>query len=688
MLDSSIDVIDEVEQNFINSSYDVNTNRAFPSVYDGLKPGARAILWTMYKNKFTSDKPHVKSAKVDGSVAANFWPHGTTAIYETFVHMSQDFNMNNPEVDFHGNNGNVIVGDVPASDRYTETRLSKLAERYVLDGIDKDSVDMVPNYLEDDVMPTVMPSVFPSLLVNGSQGIGVSLSQTFLPHNLTETCNLITGYLSTGVLDDDTYYPDFPTGGTIINESELSEINKTGKGRCVLRGKYEVNGNVIKFTELPYQVYIEDVISEIKDCIDKDKLHGISDVYNSSDKHGISITVECANSHNVNSVLDELFQYTHLSNDYHANQNAIISKTPTLLNLRQIVDYYVSFNLECIKRVCKFDAKNLADRIEVIKGLIVAIENIDDCVSIIKDSNEPKDKLAKKYGLTDRQVSAILSMRLSSLSKLESKKLRNELDDKTASYEKCIAIIGNDDMQKEVLISKLKSMSDEFGRKRKTVVKNIATQKVARSRKAAEPEELMISLSSTGYLNKSHVSDFKMEHGLQVVRIMSDNLVIVFTDKGRFFRISPKDIKPISATKGQPFGNIVKLEDDERPILMIQNNGGTDKRPYIVFVSKRGRIKKSDKSMFFGNTRNLRGSKSADGFEFAFESNGDVLSMTSRDGYRLDVKCNDINPTKSGRGRIGMKLHDGDELVDAHILEDAITSKYIGRPGNVGKKAR
>lgn len=306
---NEVNIIDEVQQNFIDSSYDTNTNRAFPDIRDGLKPGQRACLWEMYTKKYTSKKPHVKSAKISGGVAALWWPHGTTAIYETFARMSQPFTNNIPEVDFHGSNGNVILGgDAIAADRYTEARLSPIVEAGMLTGINKQVVPMQLNFSEDDQWPKVFPAVFPRLLVNGAQGIGVSLSNVWLPHGFSETAELILRYIKTGELDEDNYYPDFPTGGTIINKDELATINKTGRGKVIIESKYRTNGQEIDFYELPYQVFIEPVIDEIKKAIAEEKVTGIADVYNKSDKKRISLVVTCMPGVDVYKVVTQLFQ--------------------------------------------------------------------------------------------------------------------------------------------------------------------------------------------------------------------------------------------------------------------------------------------------------------------------------------------------------------------------------------------
>ena len=276
----SIDICRELSQNFIDFAYEANSQRAFPDARDGLKPGQRACLWEMFVKGYASNKPHVKSAKISGGVVATWWPHGDVAIYDTFTRMSQPWINNIPEVDWHGNNGNIISGPEGAAQRYTEARLSKPIEEGMFHAVKKNTVPMIQNFSEDDEWPEVLPALMPRLLVNGSQGIGVAVAQVWCPYNLREVVDVIDDYISTGTLNSDTLYPDFPSGGVIINQKDLSAIHKTGKGKIVLRGKADITGNTIKITALPYQTYVEPFIDNIKTLVEKEELTGIKDVYN------------------------------------------------------------------------------------------------------------------------------------------------------------------------------------------------------------------------------------------------------------------------------------------------------------------------------------------------------------------------------------------------------------------------
>ena len=677
---NQIDILDEVKQNFIDSSYDVNTNRAFPNVKDGLKPGQRACLWEMYTKGYTSNKPHVKSAKIDGGVAALWWPHGTTAIYETFARMSQPFTNNVPEVDFHGANGNIILGgDALAADRYTEARLSKIAEEGMLKGIDKNNVPMLWNFSEDEQWPQVLPAVFPRLLVNGCQGIGVSVANVFLPHSFTETANLILKYLKENILDEEKYYPDFPTGGTIINQDELATINKTGKGRVILEANYTINNNEIVFYEMPYQVYIEPVIETIKEKIEDGVIEGINDIFNKSDKKRIALVIECQKGYRPEQIVEQLFQNTPLRSQYNANQNGIISKTPVLLNLRQIVDCYIEHNLECIQKEFQFDLDKTNNRIEILEGLIAALANIDDIVDIIRKSDSPteaKNTLMDKYSFTENQAKSILDMKLARLTKLDGVKLNDELQEKQEYAAKCAEIVGSEDSRKQVLIERLTELRDKFGDKRRTkVIQKTITKKASNgTTKQSEPvEDVVITYNPIGYLQRIPISSYRKSN-FKSFKCTTEDLVLLFSNKGRFFRISPKDIKSCGIKdKGTAIGAILKLEPSEK-ILNVFSDIINQDRPYLLFALKDGSVKKIEKMEYLGKTRNLSGmvaTKVKDSEVISIqETNGNDIVLRSKNGYYIRFAADDVRATgRNSAGVKGIKLSEGDSLTTCIICD-------------------
>lgn len=668
---NEIDIIDEVQQNFIDSSYDTNTNRAFPDIRDGLKPGQRACLWEMYTKKYTSKKPHVKSAKISGGVAALWWPHGTTAIYETFARMSQPFTNNMPEVDFHGSNGNVILGgDAVAADRYTEARLSPIVESGMLAGINKNVIPMQLNFSEDDKWPTVFPAVFPRLLVNGAQGIGVSLSNVWLPHGFTETADLILSYIQTGELDEDSYYPDFPTGGTIINKDDLATINKTGRGKVIIESKFTVSGQEIDFYELPYQVFIEPVIDEIKKAIDEEKVTGVADVYNKSDKKRISLVVTCTPGIDPYKVVAQLFAATNLRKQFNANQNGIISKTPVMVTLKKYIDTYIEHNTTCIKKEYEYDLAAARKRIHILEGLSIALENIDNVLALIKQSENKAIaavNLCEKYHLSREQADAILAMTLSRLTHMDQIAINKELQEKKELALVCQEVIESYQKQKDILSERLRDLVQKFGDKRRTAViqKDIPKTSTARKAKEVIIEDVIIVRTSQGYLKSIPVKAYKeTKANTEKVKARTDDILLLFSSLGKVYRLKVNEIKQCGVMdKGTALGAILTLDQNEK-ILFMTNMNIDQKHPYITGVTEKGLVKKSDKTIFIGTTQNKRGLKCAglnDGDKFVWfgETNGDYMTLYTSDHTAIQFKLDEINPVgKTAKGVKGISLNE------------------------------
>lgn len=695
---NTIDAIQEIQQNFIDSSYDVNANRAFPNVRDGLKPGMRACLWEMWTKKYTSNKPHVKSAKIDGGVAALWWPHGTTAIYETFARMSQPFTNNIPEVDFHGANGNIILGgDSLAADRYSEARLAPITEKGMLAGINKNNVPMISNFSEDEEWPQYLPAVFPRLLVNGSQGIGVSLAQTWLPHNFTETAKLILDYIETGELKEDTYYPDFPTGGTIINKDELAVINKTGKGKVVVDAKYRIEGNEIIFYEMPYQVYIEPVIEKIKEVFEKGEIAGLADVINKSDKKNVALVIECQKGFAPEKVVEDLFRTTPLRSQYNANQNAIISKTPVLLTLKEVVDIYIEHNCECIQKEHQYDLNMANARLEILNGLLSALANIDDIISIIRNSDnaaDAKETLKNKYDFSENQANAILGMKLLKLTKLDGVELENEKKEKEELVKYCTLVVFYEEKQKDILSERLKDLVKEFGDKRRTQVmqKTIAKTTKSKGEKEKVVENVVITFNPIGYLQNIPLISYK-KNGYEAFKMTTEDFIMVFTNQGRFFRIAPKDIKSCGPKdKGTAIGAILPLERDEK-VLMVSDSIVNEKRPYILFAMADGKVKKTEKAEYLGTTRNIRGmvaTKLFDDSEVVAiqETNGNDVIISTKNGYRIRIDADEVRLTGKNSGGVkGIAIQEGDEVVEVLVVEkDEYPEIIRQKRGGKGKR--
>ena len=687
---NEIDIIEEVQQNFIDSSYDTNTNRAFPNIKDGLKPGQRACLWEMYTKKYTSKKPHVKSAKISGGVAALWWPHGTTAIYETFARMSQPFINNIPEIDFHGSNGNVILGgDAIAADRYTEARLAPIVEEGMLYGIDKDVVPMIKNFSEDEYWPTVLPAVFPRLLVNGAQGIGVSLSNTWLPHNFTETADLLLKYIETGELDCDNYYPDFPTGGMIINQSDLSQINKTGKGKVIVESKYRIEGQEITFYELPYQVYIEPVIDEIKQAITDEKISGITDIYNKSDKKQISLVITC--SGDPAAVVAQLFANTNLRKQFNANQNGIISKTPIMINLQKYADTYIQHNTECIKHEYEYDLAAAQKRIHILEGLAKALEDIDNVIALIKKSNnktEAGKNLRDTYNLSVEQSDAILKMTLSRLAHMEQIDIANELQEKKELALQCQSVIENEIKQKELLCKRLRALVKKYGTKRHSEVtqKDLPIRTSSSKVKEVVVEDVVLCLTETGYIKSIPLKAYRSITGVKIsYKLRTDDMILLFSSLGKVYRIKVNEIKQCGLKdKGTALGALLGLEPGEVILNMFSMNID-EKHPYITGVTKNGLVKKSDKNIYIGSTQNKRGFvgaglKEDDSYIWFGETNGDYMSLITNDNMIIQFDLEKINPVgKTAKGVKGIALAENDYVIEVVVCNPAIDTIKIKR---------
>jgi DNA gyrase subunit A len=694
---NEIDIISEVQQNFIDSSYDTNTNRAFPDIRDGLKPGQRACLWEMYTKKYTSKKPHVKSAKISGGVAALWWPHGTTAIYETFARMSQPFTNNIPEVDFHGSNGNVILGgDAIAADRYTEARLAPIVEQGMLGNIQKSVVPMQSNFSEDDEWPTVLPAIFPRLLVNGAQGIGVSLSNVWLPHSFSESAGLLLHYIETGELDEDNFYPDFPTGGTIINKDELATINKTGRGKVIVESKFRINGNEIDFYELPYQVFIEPVIDEIKKAIDEEKITGIADVYNKSDKKRISLVVTCTPGVEPLKVVAQLFTATNLRKQFNANQNGIISKTPIMITLKKYVDTYIEHNTGCIKREYEYDLDAAQKRIHILEGLSIALEDIDNVIELIKSSKNKSiaaTNLCEKYQLSFEQADAILKMTLSRLTNMDQIAIANELQEKKQLALTCQEVIESYKKQTEILAERLRDLVKKFGDKRRTDViqKDIPKTSTAKKAKELIIEDVIVTRTMQGYLKSIPVKVYREARiNIEKVKARTDDIILLFSSLGKMYRLKVGEIKQCAvADKGTALGAILSLEPNEK-ILYMTNMNIDQKHPYITGVTEKGLVKKSDKTIFIGSTQNKRGMKCAglnegDSFIWFGETNGDYMTLVTSDQMGIQFKLDEINPVgKTAKGVKGIALNEGATIVRVSMgaMSKALPVQHRAGKGN------
>ena len=678
----TIELTQELHQNFIDFSYEANSQRAFADARDGLKPGQRACLWEMYDKGYVSSKPHVKSAKISGGVIANWWPHGDQAIYDTFARMSQSWINNIPEVDWHGANGSQIISGEAAAARYTEARLSKATEEGMFAGIKKHNVPMIKNFSEDAEWPEVLPAILPRLMINGCQGIGVTIANVWLPHNLGELYNIIEGYIKTGIINYDKLAPDFPSGGVIINQKDLHSIYETGKGKVILRAKTEIKKNSIFITEFPYQVYVEPWMESVKKLIADGTIDGIDNIYNrSSQKNGILVEVECENNPGI--ILNQLFSNTDLQKSYNANQFALVGKTPILLNLKQYLKIYIAHNMECIKKEAEFDIKKAKAREEIVEGLIKALASIDEIIALIKASESAaaaRIALQNQYQFTENQAKAIVDMKLGRLAHLEGIELQNELKELKATIETCNNIITNSEVQSQLFLDRLTALVKKYSKPRKTEITHIDLDRKKKEIAEVIPEDVVVVMTQTGDIKRIARSAFKSQNragkGVKtlddaILATISSNTVdtlMLFTNKGRLYRILIEKI-PVgtNASRGVHISTLCNLEPDETVKAVTSLHRDTNAE-YVIFFTKNGLIKKTALAEYKDTKKStgIQAIKFKDDDELVdvtFVKDEDVILVTKQ-GLTIHFETKEITPVgRIASGVKAIKLADNDYVI-------------------------
>lgn len=701
----TININDELKQNFLDFSHEVNSQRAFADARDGLKPGQRACLWEMFTKGYTSNKPHVKSAKISGGTVASWWPHGTTAIYDTFARMSQSWVNNLPEVDWHGANGSIQISGEPAADRYTEARLSKATEEGLLQNIKKKNVLMKLNFSEDEEWPVVFPALYPRLMVNGCQGIGSTIANVWLPHSLDELAVSIQEYLSTGEIDYSKLAPSFPTGGEIINKNDLEVIYKTGKGRVVLRGTCEIKGGSILITELPYQVYVEPFIDQVKKLIEKDEVTGITNILNKSNKKQLLIEIE---STNPSITLAQLFAKSDLEKKFSANQYALVGKTPKLLNFKQYLDIYLQHNYDCIKRENDFILKKSEKRLEIVKGLIKALEDIDNIIKIIKQSESGPDatkNLISKYGFTENQAKAIVDMKLGRLAKLEKITLNKEQEELTSTIKDCKLIIGSTEKQKEIYLSRFLAFVKKYPQPRKTLLSSIVVDKDSSKPSAhiITPEKCVVVMTEGGTIKRIAQSSFRNQKrkgkGIKtqsditssVIRTNTVDSLMLFTNLGNMYRLTVNDIPSgTNASKGTPISSLIQMEPNEKVNVIYSIYKDTE-ADSIFFVTERGTVKKTALKEYI-NTKKKNGVQAiklreGDQIAAAFLVKDEDVFLLSSSGMGILFNSKEIGLTaRNTIGVKGIKIKDDEKIISAIPIHDKRDNLAIILNNGIGKK--
>ena len=708
------ELVSEMQTSYIDYAMSVIVGRALPDVRDGLKPVHRRILYTMYEGGLTSDKPFKKSATCVGDVLGHYHPHGDASVYDAMVRLAQDFSMRYMLVDGHGNFGSVD-GDPPAAYRYTEARLSKISNEMLRD-IDKDTVDWDPNFDESRKEPRVLPSRFPNLLVNGSSGIAVGMATNIPPHNLTEVINACVCVLDhpDATLADLMQHvtgPDFPTKGIIMGRSGIRQAYATGRGKVIVRARTEFeehgqNRTRIIVTELPYQVNKRQLIKNIADQVHDKRLEGISDLRDETDRNGMRIVIELKKDANPQVVLNRLFAQTALQSSFSINMLALVNNQtqPKILSLRHILDEYLSFQEEVVVRRTKYDLRKAEERAHLLEGLLIAQDNIDEVIHIIRSSyDDAKQNLMKRFGLSDVQAQAICDMRLISLQGLNREKLEQEykeIEEKIRYYK---SLLADPELIKGVLKEELIALRDKFGDERKTEIQDVADEIDVED--LIEEEQCVYTLTHGGYIKRLPVSEYRAQgRGGRGVRAMAtrdedyvetvftasthDN-ILFFTSTGRVYIKKGYHIPEAGRNaRGSNIINIIQIDTGEKVSAMIRGRG-LDEDSYLVFVTRNGTVKRMSQAALKNIRANgIRALTLEEGDELiaVIPTTGEenILIATNR-GLTVCFNENDVRPMgRTAVGVRGIRLREGDFVVGAGSSAEGkqlltITEKGYGK---------
>ena len=689
-------LVPEMENSFIEYAMSVIKARALPDVRDGLKPVHRRILYSMYETGLTSDKKHKKSATCVGDVLGKYHPHGDASVYDAMVRLAQDFSMRYMLVDGHGNFGSVD-GDPPAAYRYTEARLSKISNEMLRD-IDKETVNWEPNFDESLVEPRVLPSRFPNLLVNGSSGIAVGMATNIPPHNLTEVINATVCVLDNPEADlsdlmEHIHGPDFPTRGIIMGRSGIRAAYATGKGKIVVRGRTEFeefgkDRTRIVITELPYQVNKRMLIKNMAEQVEDKRLEGISDIRDETDRNGMRVVVELKRDANPQVVLNRLFKQTSLQTSFAVNMLALVDDQtqPKILSLRGILDEYIDFQEEIIVRRTRYDLKKAMERAHLLKGLLIAQDNIDEVIKIIRSRyDDAKEALMERFALDEIQAQAILDMRLKALQGLDREKLQNEYDELQKKIEYFNRVLSDEGLVRQILKEELTAIRDKFGDERLTEIQEVEDE-IDIEDLIAE-EECVFTLTRAGYIKRTPVSEYAAQskggmgkrsmttrdedYVVDMFTASSHDFLFFFTDTGKVYRKKGYQIPMAGKTaRGTNIVNILQVEQGEQVQTMIHTRELDNEELYLVMVTRNGTVKRLPVSAL----KNIRQSgiralrlDEGDSLISVRETDGKQnILIATHDGMAVCFDENRVRPMgRDAVGVRGIRLREGDFVVGA-----------------------
>ena len=705
-------LVPEMEKSYIEYAMSVIVGRALPDVRDGLKPVHRRILYAMYEDNLTSDKPFKKSATCVGDVLGRYHPHGDASVYDALVRLAQDFSMRYMLVDGHGNFGSVD-GDPPAAYRYTEARLSKISNEMLRD-IEKDTVDWDPNFDEMRKEPRVLPCRFPNLLVNGSSGIAVGMATNIPPHNLREVigaciCVLDDPDATLADLMEHVKGPDFPTRGIIMGRSGIRAAYATGRGRLMVRARHEFeefsSGRTrIIITELPYQVNKRMLIKAIADQVEDKRLEGISDIRDESDRNGMRVVIELKRDANPQVVLNRLFAQTQLQTTFAINMLALVEnqRQPKILSLRHIIDEYLKFQEEIIVRRTQFDLKKAQERAHLLEGLLIAQDNIDEVIKIIRSSyDNAKENLMSRFGLDEVQAQAILDMRLKALQGLDREKLQaeyKELEERIANY---LRILGDENLVKAILKEELTAIAEKYGDERKTEIQDVEDELDIED--LIEEEQCVFTLTENGYIKRTPVSEYAAQSKggmgkkgittreedtvVDVFTASTHDYILFFTDTGKVYRKKGYQIPESGKTaKGMNIVNILQVETGERVQAMLHFRETVDEQLYLFMTTRNGTVKRLEVSAL-KNLRNngIRALTLDEGDQLisVTETRGhDRVLIATHDGQAVCFDETDVRAMgRTAVGVRGIRLREGDFVIGAARADEGKTVLSITENG-------
>ena len=716
-----VSIEDEMKTAYIDYSMSVIVSRALPDVRDGLKPVHRRVLYGMQELGVRSNSSYRKSARIVGDVLGKYHPHGDSSVYDTMVRMAQDWSLRYPLVDGQGNFGSVD-GDSPAAMRYTEARLKRAAEELLSD-LDKDTVDFSPNFDDSLEEPTVLPPRIPNLLVNGAAGIAVGMATNMAPHNLTEVINGTIAYINNKDIDIDGLMehvkaPDFPTGGTIYGYEGVKDAFHNGKGRIVMRGKATIeeireNREAIIVTEIPYQVNKADMIQKTAGLVNEGRIEGISEIRDESDRKGMRIVYEIKRDAIPNVVLNKLYKYTALQTSFSVNNIALVNGRPQVLNLKDLIVHFVDHRHDVVVRRAQYELRKAEERAHILEGLIIASDNIDEVIALIRSSKSPdeaREKLMKKFKLSEIQSKAIVEMRLRQLTGLEQDKLRAEYDNLLKTIEDLKDILNREERRMDIIKTELEEIKAKYGDERRSTIEYSANE--MRIEDLIPNEEVAVTISHAGYIKRTSLSEYKVQNRggvgskgsstrekdfLEKLFVATNhNWLLIFTEKGRCFWMRIFEVpEGNKSAKGRAIQNLINIEQDDKVKAYVVVNDLKDEdyitNNYIVMCTKKGVIKKTSLDAYSRprtNGINAIGIREGDELLEAKLTNGEnEILLAIKSGRAIRFNESTVRPMgRTASGVRGISMTDSDEVVGMVTVEDFSKTVLVVSENGYGKR--